>query len=185
MDALFLVVPDTKYNKTCPVLIGTNILQTVIQMANANTLNQLSIPWKIISKNINSAALQAKMTNPIIVRPGETVHVTALVHTAGIGATSCVICEPDVLQPLPGGLTLTPVMMTISNKTTTSRINVLVQNISARCVTLPKRHNLCSVHTVDFLPTDSASAAATTDSIDPEITEGLCLDVCRRINRHK
>jgi transposase InsO family protein len=143
-DALFLVVPTTKYHERVPVLIGTNVLSAVLPTDSGNT------PWHLASLCLqqqgNNSVGMVKSTKSVVIPPGSksVVHGLARVQVDSMRMT--VITQDLEQSALPGGLLVAPCYSRVSG--TSSRVAVQIQNLCNKSVTIPANTPICELHRV-------------------------------------
>ena len=170
IESLLLVVPHTSYHDTVPVLLGKNILDLSFShlIDQDLSLDSLSTAWKTALKTIahlHSMTLgTVNTTKPVIHPPGgkTTVHaltrassvgcLNILMHVFHISSINVMVDEPS--RGLPGGLILTPVLCKLKPDVKSQRIDAEITNMSKRPVTIPAKHQIGDICTVDFLSSD-------------------------------
>jgi hypothetical protein len=160
---LLLVVQDTVYHNTVPVLLGTNVLQNCQENANATKVcsQQLPTSWKFCFMSL--AKHQHTMSNVGSLGSVKTTKSTtvpangrALVHGITHAITPCmkiyVGIEETIDNTLPGGLVVTPAISSLHPGKSTNRMSIEVTNYSAKSVVIPASTKICDLHHVDLVP---------------------------------
>ena len=81
LSALFLVTNDTNFNKTCPILIGTNIISSCLSMQENSNWEKLPSAWKIAFQciemkfNDDVQGLQLHVSTPQEILPNSSLVV--------------------------------------------------------------------------------------------------------------
>ncbi len=155
LDALVLVVPDTNYHQRIPLLLGTNILQTLLQRKEDH--KNLPHSWQLTFQALSLLSRlkdkpdlgEVKSTKPITIPPegrlvihGHTRISTCMRITA--------LTEEIQNKSLPGGLRLSPTISHLEPGRASHRIPVEVTNFSSKAVTIPPKMSLCSLQLVQL-----------------------------------
>ena len=150
LDALLIVVPDGKFHRDVPLLIGTNLLQLCMKhgFSNENPTEE----WDLVKTALTC------------MEPVSRVHTTKAVTIPAHGKTVIhgfarfplqsrrikVLTEAPKDSSLPGGLLIDPCYHD-SGSAATSRVPVRIQNFSAKDVTIPAKTSLCDLHPVSLV----------------------------------
>ena len=153
VDSLVIVVPDTEYNRTVPLLIGTNLIgfryrqrqgsSSYLDRAWYNAFQSLTWRYRI---NSPIHCLQIQVVPKVypskqLVVPGNTrVIVSAIPNVSFVESKTMVVSEfPD--KPLPGGIIVASSVAHVGLR----RCNVLVEleNVSNKAITIPSDVPLC------------------------------------------
>ena len=153
-----LVVPATEYNKSVPIIAGTNIIARLKQ----RTLGAVDVPdaWDLaFSLLTNNSVGVVKSTVKVTLQPMEVRTVLGLVRKGQS-------IESAITEQIEGGslpkVAVCPRVVKLDNPGKTSRVPVRLCNISARVITIPPKANLCDLQEVKVLR--SPSVAKKTDS---------------------
>ena len=160
IESLLLVVPHTSYHDTIPVLLGKNVLDLSFShlIDQDLSLDSLSTAWKTALKTIahlHSMTLgTVNTTKPVTLPPGGKTTVHALTRASSVGCLNINVMVDEPSRGLPGGLILTPVLCKLKPDVKSQRIDAEITNMSKRPVTIPAKHQIGDICTVDFLSSD-------------------------------
>ena len=160
IESLLLVVPHTEYHETVPVLLGKNVLDLSFShlIDQDLSLDSLSTAWKTALKTIahlHSMTLgTVNTTKPVTLPPGGKTTVHALTRASSVGCLNINVMLDEPSRGLPGGLILTPVLCKLKPDVKSQRIDAEITNMSKRPVTIPAKHQIGDICTVDFLSSD-------------------------------
>ena len=160
IESLLLVVPHTEYHDTVPVLLGKNVLDLSFShlIDQDLSLDSLSTAWKTALKTIahlHSMTLgTVNTTKPVTLPPGGKTTVHALTRASSVGCLNINVMVDEPSRGLPGGLILTPVLCKLKPDVKSQRIDAEITNMSKRPVTIPAKHQIGDICTVDFLSSD-------------------------------
>ena len=153
-----LVVPATEYNKSVPIIAGTNIIARLKQ----RTLGAVDVPnaWDLAFSSLTSNSVGVvKSTVKVTLQPMEVRTVLGLVRKGQS-------IESAITEQIEGGslpkVAVCPRIVKLDNPGKTSRVPVRLCNITARVITIPPKANLCDLQEVKVLR--SPSVAKKTDS---------------------
>ena len=141
-----LVVSLTEYNKTVPVIVGTNILE---RFQDVET-DQCQIPdsWNTAFKALVSPLVGVvKTTNRVVLQPFESKTITGF-------ARKTQDVESAVTEPTGDGtsrVSVCPRVIALNKPGKSARIPVKVFNMSARPVTIPAKSPVCELKEVTVL----------------------------------
>ena len=146
-----LVVPTTEYNRTVPLIVGTNVIRQFKDYSS----NSKEVPeaWQsAISSISNSQVGRVKSTTKLTLQPMEVKTVTGFVRKSEN-------VESAITEPLENGnmtkVTVCPKIVSLNNRGTTARVPVRIFNMSAKVVTLPSKSDLCHLSEVKVLRSPS------------------------------
>ena len=160
IESLLLVVPHTEYHDTVPVLLGKNVLDLSFShlIDQDLSLDSLSTAWKTALKTIahlHSMTLgTVNTTKPVTLPPSGKTTVHALTRASSVGCLNINVMVDEPSRGLPGGLILTPVLCKLKPDVKSQRIDAEITNMSKRPVTIPAKHQIGDICTVDFLSSD-------------------------------
>ena len=137
-----LVVPSTDYNKTVPIIVGTNIIRQLKESSTEN--NIISNEWQSAFRSLSQNKVGVvKTTTKLSLQPMETKTVTGFVRKSAD-------IESAITEPIEQGnltkVTVCPRVVTLNNPGKTSRVPVKIFNMSAKVVIIPPRANICELH---------------------------------------
>ena len=135
---LALVVGSTSYNVDVPVLIGTNVLGSVV----CNSLNDSKL---------------VRTTRPEVIPPISTMLVKGITRPWS-GETNVLVVAESVGEPalamLPGGVRVTPSLLEMSCQHSTTKVQVQLQNFTDKPLTIPSKSVLCALNRVEIPDSD-------------------------------
>ena len=141
-----LVVPLTEYNKTVPVIVGTNILNLFHDVETDK--NQVPDSWKTaFNALVNTQVGVVKTTNRFVLQPFESKTITGFARKSHD-------VESAVTEPTEEGtsrVTVCPRVVALNKPGTSARIPVKVFNMSAKPVTIPAKSPVCDLKEVTVL----------------------------------
>lgn len=141
-----LIVPDTKYSTSVPMIVGTNVLTHVrssgvsgfpsaFQNAFASLAGDHTVPVTSMNERV------------VVVKPFETATVTGKVRS--VGKMSVGVTEPHDSS----NLNICPRLVKVSSGTSFSRIPVRICNLTARPLSIFPRTSLCNLQDVEVVRT--------------------------------
>ena len=161
LNVPLLVVPQTEYNKTVPVVVGTNIIRRFSDLPPET--REVASAWKVaINAICNKQAGTVKSTNKIILQPLESKVVTGFVRKDGN-------VETALTEPAENGSTsrvmICPRVVNLNKPGKSARVPVRIFNISARVVTIPAKSNLCDLNEVHVLRSANFSSTSASEKV--------------------
>ena len=163
---LFLVVEDTAYHQTVPLLIGTNILRVL--MEDVKTDNgvrylqgtQLQTPWylafrclalrekELSRKNFKLGIVKSAETSKITIPPNSRRTVNGYIDRQTRYQDSCAMMQATTESSIPQDLDIVPTVVsyTYGHQDT---VPVHICNITTRTVTVSPRAILCELQAVN------------------------------------
>lgn len=171
MHVPLLVVAMTDYNKSVPVIVGTNIIRQCKQLSS--DAEQAPEAWQMAFHAINNNQVDVvKTTSKVTLQPMEVKTVTGFVRKNQ--NVESAITEPSE-QGSSAKVSVCPRIVSLNNPGKTSRVPVRLFNISAKVVTIPSKSNICELQEVNVLrpvplgkketPATEESLCQSTDSI--------------------
>ena len=164
-DHLFLVVPPLDYHQQVPVIVGTYILDRLVEHINGlsqKDLESLDISWRgmhqtrleaqrLSAEHGNEAPLGLIRTTKEIKIPAHSIKgingITKVRH--GIYSVNA-IAEASSTHPLPPGLTQ---RRSYSNLTVgSSRVHIEVENTTDHEIHIPNRAVVAELHLANIIP---------------------------------
>ena len=167
-----LVVSLTEYNKTVPVIVGTNILERFQDVETDQS--QIPDSWNTAFKALVSPLVGVvKTTNRVVLQPFESKTITGF-------ARKTQDVESAVTEPTGDGtsrVSVCPRVIALNKPGKSARIPVKVFNMSARPVTIPAKSPVCELKEVTVLrsaditvaPGNKNSSQIHQQSVAPEI----------------
>ena len=142
---LVLIVKDTEYNQSVPVLIGTNILCEKDDCSSS------------VVKTIHSE----------VIPPGGITKIKGLTRISGDKCKGTMVTDVSVKSCLPSGLRLVPSLVhMLSPSKTVERVDIHVQNLSTKSITIPGKSLICNLQQVEL-----ANVSEGTEHCKHECTE--------------
>ena len=142
-----LVVEMTDYNKSVPVIVGTNIIRQCKQLSPDNELAPEA--WQLVFHAINNNQVGVvKTTSKITLQPIEVKTVTGFVRKNN--NVDSAITEPSE-QGSSAKVSVCPRIVSLNNPGKTSRVPVRLFNISAKVVTIQPKSSICELQEVNVL----------------------------------
>ena len=130
---LLLLVPDTEYNRTVLLIVGTNVIRQFKDYPS----NSKEVPeaWQAAFFSISDSQVgRVKSTTKLTLQPREIKTVTGFVRKSEN-------VESAITEPLENGnmtkVTECPRIVSLNNRGTTARVPVRIFNMFAKVVTLP------------------------------------------------
>ncbi|CAG2186801.1 unnamed protein product [Mytilus edulis] len=144
-----LVVPETDYNRSVPVIIGTNVLRPIKSTLTCDS--QVNIPreWETAFSAMDASITSlVKSTNrrPIKVSPMSIMTVTGLCKTKSGNQTAVTECLDDN----QGSLGICPRVVSLK-PTGKSRVPVRIFNMTAKAIYLKPRSVICGLNEVKIV----------------------------------
>jgi len=186
-DSLFLVVPETRYNRNVPVLLGTNVLKPLLletDLMQSLEGNPDFVPWKLTYKTLqfHSKTTKADVLSKVVTTKSITVPPAGrtVVHgftRAALSMRLSVLTEEAIDSPLPGGLVISPGISYLKSGITSQRVPVELTNYSDKAVTIPAKFTLCELHQAEVVPpqpdVDGCADETIPDCFDDMLKENL------------
>ncbi|KAK3086720.1 hypothetical protein FSP39_022469 [Pinctada imbricata] len=188
---LFLIVPDSTYNKTVPVLLGTNVLCHIMDDIKEQYGHQflqranLYTPWylafrtvilrdKALQRSNNRLAIvKCASTKPIIIPPNSSVQIDGYLDKVVPYTSTPAILHMTPYSVLTENLDLSPSLIQYDPHTK-DPVVVTIDNITTATVNVQPRAVLCELqpvtieHEVPIVKNDSPSPTSVLDSTNIE-----------------
>ena len=172
VSTLLLVVPTTEYNKTVPIIVGTNIISRLKQAVSEDD----SIPdaWELAFSSIcNNQVGVARLTKKLTLQPMEIRDVTCLVRKTS--TVEAAITEP--FEPSTGTkVGICPRIVSLENPGKTSRVPVRIFNMSAKVLTLSSKSTVCQLQEAKVLRSPSISKDDNLPTMDTDTKQSATLN---------
>jgi hypothetical protein len=141
MMVLLLVVPETDYNKSVPVVIGTNILRP-IKSSVSDSHVKLPHNWDIAFSALDAGVNLVKSTNkrPITVGPMSVLIVSGICKSKTVLETAVTECVDDT----KGTLGVCPRVVSVKSPCK-NRIPVRIFNTTTKVVYLKPKSIICGL----------------------------------------
>ena len=161
MMSLFLVTEDTRYNRHCPVLIGTNIISHCLELQGSAPREHIPDAWKVAFQCIvdksqgecEGGQVHVKVSCQVAPMSGVVVDG----HHCGLQCddTSAILMDSSPETTLPGGLLLTPAIYCKAH--ISDVIPVHIVNMSNKAITIPENCVLGQIAPVRIVCNSSVS----------------------------
>ena len=163
---LLLVVEDTAYHQTVPLLIGTNILKVLMEDVRTDQGvrylqgNQLQTPWylafrclslrekELHRKDFKLGIVKSAETSKITIPPNSRKTVSGYVDRQTRYQNSCAMLQATPESSIPEDLDIVPTVVTYSFGRQDT-VPVHICNITTRTVTVSPRAILCELQAVN------------------------------------
>lgn len=167
---VFLVIQDSAYHQKVPVLLGTNILTTImtdyeqhygkryLQTANLTTpwyssFRCISLREKELAKNNHRLALvKSAERHRTIIPPNTNITMTAMLSKEIPYQRTVALIQPTVSSVVPSDLDIEPTIIDYIFQQN-GRIDVKISNLTTRTVTVPPNAILCEIQPVTIQDT--------------------------------
>ena len=177
VECLFLVVHNTAYHSSVPVLIGTNILSVLLshtqQTFGVRFLQKahLQTPWylafrcmslreKELTQRANVLALvRSAEHGNVTIPPNGNVVVNGYIHNAVPYQPVCAMLQPTKNSHIPYDLDIEPAIISYDSATCDT-VPVHICNVTTRTVTIYPHALLCELHPVTIQSFPAASISA-------------------------
>ena len=176
-----LVVPESNYNRTVPLLVGTNILhhllsgvkgsygERFLQQADLHTpwylaFRSLTLREKELDRNNNRLGLvKCAAAKPVIVPPNTSITIPGYIDKAIPYGTTPAILQSTPGSAIPSDLEVTPAV-TAYKYPVKHLVEVCVDNITTRTVQIPPKALLCEIQPVSIEDPDISTTKNATPS---------------------
>ena len=160
-----LVVPNSNYNSQVPVLLGTNVLQHMLDSVKNNYGNKflqdakLYTPWYLAFRGMTLREKELKRnhhrlgivksaeTQSIVIPPNSSVTVSGYVDKALPYQPTTAVLQATVNSMIPSDLDIVPALVDYRYPAN-HLIRVDIDNITTRTVRIQPRAILCELHPV-------------------------------------
>lgn len=177
IDCLFLVVNETTYHETVPVLIGTNVISVLIsgtkEKYGVRFLQQakLHTPWylafrclalrekELVHRDSVLARIRSAENNRISIQPNTNVTINGYMCNTMQQHPVCGMLTPTKNSQIPADLDIEPTLITYDGKGN-GTVQVRISNITTNTVTVNPHSLLCEVQqvTVQNFPVQNVPA---------------------------
>ena len=157
-----LVVPDTEYNMTVPIIVGTNVIREIYLRTRDTT--DIPLAWQNAFVGIESKVIgQVRSTNhhDIILRPMELVTLSG--YTRINGTETEAITEPA--ERASSKIGVCPRVVNFENVGKGHRVPVRIFNLSAKSIHIKSGTLLCELHSVRVLRSLDSESIPTTANV--------------------
>ena len=173
VGALLLVVPKTKYQERVPLLIGTNMLNSLLDLQQDDLqATEFSVPWQMALKSIqlmrqvqsNSQSLgTVASAKELVIYPGEKKRIRGITRAGSNLCQPLTVCLDDN-GSLPAGLAVCSSYQKLKPRVSTQRMEVEISNFSEREIIVPAKSILCQVFQANLV-----DPSVTSLELDPSV----------------
>nr|ATA66765.1 Pol [Haliotis discus hannai] len=164
---LFLVVPDSQYNMTVPILLGTNylipVLESCREAVGPNFLqhSKMHTPWylafrcivlqdkELIRNDGKLGLMRSCETSRLVVPPNTTVTVRTSIYKELPYRDTCVIIQPTKRASISPGLEIAPALFRYQHKKTV-QVPVQLSNLTNQTVVVSPKSIICEIQPVQI-----------------------------------
>ena len=189
VEGLFLIVPDSPFNQSTPVLIGTNLLDHFIKLCESEYGRQflqrasLHTPWflsfrslrlqeKSLKRNKNKLA-SLKCASKFIIPPNKTVDVSCFCDGSLPYKDTCAIVQP-CKDSIYSSLEICPIAIPYGQRHLP--LNVPVTNLSEQTIVLSEKCIIAQLQPVTVENNVSGSQTSSDSSQEPAFLEQIQID---------
>ncbi|XP_053372981.1 uncharacterized protein LOC123532109 [Mercenaria mercenaria] len=197
---LFLVVPDTNYSSRTPVILGTNILEILVEECKNNFGEQflqksnLHVPWylcfrtivlrkKKLQQNKNRIAIvRSAVPHKVLVKPNESITIDVYTDKEIDHPVTNAILQETEDATLPGYIDVTPGLVRYEYGNNMA-MKVTLSNITTNTATIAPKEIICELQPVSV--TDEVLHKLEEEELDRErtrIVTELNLDESNMLN---
>jgi transposase InsO family protein len=154
-STLLFVCPDTGYSSQVPLLIGTNVLNRLLNSQSTSDLSTQLLSMQHSIRRQESfcepgtgslGAVTALCRRAIHVKPGDTVWVSGMAHTKPVDKPyPALVDAPEDHSSLPVGALVNSALVTMSGRSR-CKVKVPICNMTKRVVTICHRAELAQLY---------------------------------------
>lgn len=166
-ECLLLVVPNSNYNSSVPLLLGTNVLSscmTKCQQLCGNKLLQhsnLSAGWQLVFKSLmmrerhlrrnkNRIGLVKSATKQnVVIQANSSTIVQGYIDNKIDYHSTCALLQPTKKTTIPKDLDITPGVIEYQCHGP-QLVDIHLSNVTTRPLTIPHRAVICEIQPVDL-----------------------------------
>ena len=185
-----LVVPDTHLNRSCPIIIGTNVIRLCRDYLKENPASCIPDTWDIAFDSIkcNSFVVKSSNKHSIMVEPYQTVTVKGISRNVPSTITEAITENMDSNKKFM----VCPQVTKLDNQGSCTNVQVKLCNMSAKCISIKPKSNLCTISGVSVVdnlagddsdvstckqvpcnPVEKLGVKVDTESLDPDQLDSL------------
>ncbi|KAH3851362.1 hypothetical protein DPMN_093842 [Dreissena polymorpha] len=204
---LFLIVPDTEYNKGTPILLGTNILTELIkdckEIFGEKFLqnSKLHVPWylafrcmilreKAIKKNNYTLAIvRSALTHTVSLGPNQSINLKCSTDRELSHYPTCALIQETRQSNLPNFTQITPAIIHYSGKK--QEVVVNINNTTQSTVKISPRAVVAELQLVTIdeeknkMPTDNDTTVLNQINIDQDLNPSQHEELMKILEVHK
>lgn len=158
-----LIVPDTDFNRNCPVIIGTNVLRICRDQSNQDSL--VPKQWKLAFDSMKSKCYSVKSIGkkPMMVKPNESMVIKGCVKGLPKSNNLTMVSENcDHVDKF----TVCPRVVEFTKPGSKSMVHVNICNISAKPLLVRRGTVLCNLQEIKVVD-NMATLNPPTKTCDP------------------
>ena len=163
-NSIFLVVPDSRYNTSVPILLGTNILTELMSMASSShgtrfLQSNITTPWylsfrcltlrekELKRNNYKLALVKSAESKNITIPPNSEVVIQGYLDKHLPYQPVCALFQSTDNSAIHHDLDIAPIITSYSYKNN-GTIPVCISNITTRTVTVMPKATICELQPV-------------------------------------
>lgn len=164
-QCLMLVVPDSRYNKSVPILLGTNILSLQMSAVQQNfgrkylQIAPLHTPWylafrclslrekEMIKNNNRIALVRSAERKKIIIPANSSITLSGYIEKEVDYFPTCALLQQTHNSAIPADFDITPGVVNYKNKNN-GKVNVQVSNVTTQTISIQPKAILCELQPV-------------------------------------
>ena len=161
VSSILLVVPDTKYSQSVPVVIGTNVLDRMLSKVEevhgaqyhqrvclpdawSMAFRTLKIQSRAVARGKGCLAIVKCAARKNVAIPGNTsMTIQGKIDHRVFSSASLGVAEQLADSSLPEGMTITPVLMNVGADY--SPVTIEVANLSSRPIVIEPSRTMCQI----------------------------------------
>ena len=166
ISCLLLVVPDTRYAKTVPIILGTNVLNLVMKATEGQygirfqQTASLAEPWhfvfrcmKLQSQEIQRSKgrlciIKCALANKLIIHGNRTVTIQGKIDKKSTSTGNLGITQTWSESTLPCGVEITPTLLNMTHNTGT--VPIQISNLTGGPIVVCPNSALCQVQSCEL-----------------------------------
>ena len=168
IPCLFLIVPDSNYTKTVPILLGTNVINLFLNKTQYQYGEKflqetaLQTPWflafrslqlrekALIKQNFRLAIVKSAEHQTITISPNSQVVINGFADRKIPYHTTCALLQSTKYSRIPTDLDIEPSVVKFDFKEN-EVIPVTISNLTTRTVTINPKAVVCELHPVSII----------------------------------
>ena len=169
-----LVVPDTQFNRSVPILVGTNLLEEI-----KNNNIPVHGAWQLAVRNLSRSPQQLREVAIYTMRPITLLpHQTAIVE-AKVGATrQYKVGVIEVDDNLPGSIVSPHAVVNATGKT----VHLQLINLSPNRVQINKGRKIGTMTPVKLIETEGDETYSTVHQMEQQCADHQCDDIPEEVD---
>ncbi|KAL5012677.1 hypothetical protein ScPMuIL_011228 [Solemya velum] len=192
-DCIFLVVPDSNYNSTVPLLIGTNILVPLMEITRENSGEHflqsadLHTPLYLAFRCLllrdkelerrkdRIAVIKSAESGPVTIKPNSDITIQGYLDKEVPYHPVCCMIHPTKGAAIPDDVDITPTLVPY-NHGGGQKVCIQLTNISTRTVTVQPKALICELQPIDIEDIHQVDTESSSDDMSDQVnicTESL------------